>query len=63
MLCSLSKLDNNQLGQIESLEKELGKNILSFTCHDIEPAELGGDELEKIKSLENNLGVSLVAVK
>jgi len=52
MLCSLSKLDDSQLGQIESLEKELGKTLLSFTCHDIKPAELKGDELEKIKNLE-----------
>jgi len=63
MLCSLSKLDNTQLEQIESLEKKLGKNLLSFTCHDIEAAELGGDDLERIRSLENKLGVSLVAVK
>jgi hypothetical protein len=62
MLCSLSKLDESQIKQIESLEKELGKTLLSFTCHNIDAAELGGDELEQIKKLENKLGLSLVAV-
>jgi len=61
MLCSLSKLDDSQLGQIESLEKELGKTLLSFTCHDIKPAELKGDELEKIKNLEKNLTRILIS--
>lgn len=62
MLCSLSKLDDSQLERIKSLEKELGKQLLSFSCHDVNPAELKDDELGKVQSLENELGLSLVAV-
>ncbi len=48
---------------IQALEKELGKMLLSFTCHSIEPAEIKDEELSKISELENKLGVVLVAVK
>ena len=63
MLCSLSTLDAGQVEEIKSLEEDLGKNLLSFTCHDIEAAELEDIELEKIKELEAKLGVALVAVR
>jgi hypothetical protein len=63
MLCSFSTLDNNSLESIQALEKELGKMLLSFTCHSIEPAEIKDEELSKISELENKLGVVLVAVK
>jgi hypothetical protein len=62
VLCSLSNLDDDQLKRIKSLEKELDKRLLSFTCHDIKPAELKGNELNKIQNLESELGLSLVAV-
>ena len=62
MLCSLSNLDGTQLDKIKSLEEEMGKQLLSFTCHDINPAELKDDELNRIQSLESQLGVSLIAV-
>jgi hypothetical protein len=63
MLCSISKLDDSQLEQITLLEKDLGKNLLSFTCHDVVVAEVEDFELEKIQELEAKLGVALVAVK
>jgi hypothetical protein len=62
MLCSLSDLDTSKLAEIQSLEKELDKTLLSFSCHDINPDEIQEDALEKIKTLEQRLGVSLVAV-
>ncbi len=62
MLCSLSKIDDSGLEKIKTLEEELGKSLLSFSCHDIEPAALKDEELEKVKSLESSLGVSLVAI-
>ena len=63
MLCSLSDLDSPKLMEIQSLEKELGKTLLSFSCHNINPDEIKENDLERIKMLEQKLGVSLFAVK
>jgi hypothetical protein len=63
MLCSFSTLDNANLEAIQALEKELGKMLLSFSCHDIEPAVIDDESLSKIGELEKKLGVVLVAVQ
>lgn len=63
MLCSFSTLDSANLEAIQALEKELGNTILSFSCHDIEPAVIDDKALSKISELEQKLGVVLVAVK
>ena len=63
MLCSLSSLDESKVTEIQALEKDLGKTLLSFSCHDIQAAEVPDEDLAKIKALENKLSVSLVAVK
>lgn len=63
MLCSLSKLESRGLDSIKSLEKELHRPLLAFSCHDLKPAELTTDELKKIQSLEKELGLALVAVE
>jgi hypothetical protein len=63
MMCSLSHLDEQVLNQIKSLETDLGKSLLAFSCHDIKPSSLESDELKKIEELEKKLGISIVAVK
>ncbi len=63
MLCSLSRLDNTNLEAVQTLEKELGKMLLSFSCHDVEAAVIDDETLSKISDLEKKLGVVLVAVK
>ena len=63
MLCSFSSLDNANLEAIQALEKELGKMLLSFACHDIEPTVIDDEALSKISELEKKLGVVLVAVQ
>jgi hypothetical protein len=63
MLCSLSHLKDQDLDQIRSLENELGKTLLAFSCHQGSPTPLAETELGKIQSLEKNLGLSLVAVE
>ena len=65
MLCSLStKLGSKDLEAISALEKELGTPLIAFSCRsDLEPADVTGDQLAKIKALEGKLGLSLVAVK
>ena len=64
MLCSLdTRVDENTLKTITDLEKDLGKTLLAFRCHDLKPTSLSADQLKKIQAVENNLGVSLVAVE
>ncbi len=48
--------------QISALEQELGRTLLAFRCHNLKPSELSERELQKIKEVEANLGLSLVAV-
>ncbi len=61
MLCSLSKLDDSKLREIQGLEKSLGKPLLAFACHDVKPAQVTKGELDRIQDLEKRLGISLVA--
>ncbi len=64
MLCSIStKLDENAVNEIKSLENKLGKTILAFSCHNVKPHDLDENELSSIQNLENKLGLSLVAVE
>jgi hypothetical protein len=62
MLCSLSSLETEKIDAIQNLEKELGKTVLAFSCHDIKPAQLSAADLEKIQDLEKKLSLSIVAV-
>ncbi len=64
MICSLSSnLKETDVEQIKQLESELGVTVLAFSCHDFKPTELDKVSLDKIQSLEKNLGISLVAVQ
>ena len=64
MLCSLAtKLDQGQLAEISSLEGELGTPILAFACHQLDAAPIDAAQIDRIKALEDRLGVALVAVK
>jgi len=64
MLCSLAtKLDQGQLAEISSLEKELGTPILAFACHPMDAASIDTAKIDRLKELEDRLGVALVAVK
>jgi hypothetical protein len=63
MLCSLSKIESSSLEAIQSLENDLGKPLLAFSCYDINPAIVKDKELEQINALEKKLGIVLVAVK
>lgn len=63
MLCSLTNLSDADLLEISRLEEQIGKPLLAFSCHDIPPAKLSEDEMERIRGLEKKLGMSLVAVE
>ena len=62
MLCSLSIIDSTSLEAIQSLENDLGKTLLAFSCYDINPAGIRNEELEQINKLEKKLGIVLVAI-
>jgi len=63
MLCSLAtKVTDETIATINALEKDLGKTILAFRCHNFKPSDLGDAELKRIQEVEAKLGVSLVAV-
>lgn len=55
-------LKDQDLARIRSLETEMGKPILAFSCHSAAPAKLDEPDLAKIQGLEKDLGLSLVAV-
>lgn len=62
MFCSLSSLGTEKIKAIQNLEKELGKTVLAFSCHDIKAAQLSAAELQKIQDLEKKLSLSIIAV-
>lgn len=62
MLCSLSNLKEQDIAEVKQLESDLGITLLAFSCHDAEAAALDTETLTKIQSVENKLGLSLVAV-
>jgi hypothetical protein len=63
MLCSLANgLGDDDLGEITRLERDLGVTVLAYTCHEAKPASLDDTQLERLRELEDSLGVRLVAV-
>ncbi len=63
MLCSLdTQVNEETIATINELEKDLGKTLLAFRCHNLKPSELSEAELQRIKDVESKLGLSLVAV-
>lgn len=63
MICSLSKLDEKKLTDVQAMEQKMGRPLLAYSCHDILPAELTEQELSQLSDLEKKLGIYLVAVK
>jgi hypothetical protein len=64
MICSLTNnIDEAKLSAITNLEKDLGKTLLAFSCHALNPSSLSADELQKVQDAEKKLGVSLVVVE
>jgi hypothetical protein len=64
MLCSIAtKLEESDVRAIESLEKDLGTTVLAFSCHALDAADLSPEQVERIRALEERLGVALVAVR
>jgi len=64
MLCSLAtKLDQDQIQEIETLAQDMGTPVLAFACHQMDAAPIDAAQIDRIKALEGKLGVALVAVR
>ena len=62
MLYTVSNVDETQLGKIKALEESSGITLLAFSQIDVQPAQLKPDVLQEVMALEQELGVTLVAV-
>ncbi len=84
MFCEIArKLDDEDLGRIQSLEQDLGLTLVAFSCRSLDqareerlqkimdelgpqlqapPAEPDDAQLGRIKALEDELGLALIAV-
>mgnify|MGYP000468093155 CR=1 FL=1 len=64
MLYSIAQtLRPEDVSQVQSLEQEIGKNILAFSPQPLEHSNLSSQEVEKLQELEKKLGIVLVAVR
>ena len=63
MLYAISKLDTDHLQKVQNVEKATGTRILALNALDVTPAEIQEGMLEDIQALENELGLTLVAVE
>ena len=58
-----TNLNENQLTELQNLEKELGKPLYAYSEFDVKIATLSDAELNKVKELESKLHLHILAVK
>ena len=58
-----TKTSDEAMATINALEKDLRKMPLAVQCHNLRPSDLSRAKLERIKKVEDKLGVSFVAAK
>ena len=63
MLYAISDLDTEHLQKVQNVEKATGLRLLALNALDVAPAKIQDDVLDDIQALENELGLTLVAVK
>ena len=63
MLSSLSKLTVEQLEEVRSLERGIGKTLLSYSKYDVIAENLTDEEIRRVRELEEKIGTVLVAVR
>jgi len=63
MLVNVSPLDESGVAEVRALERETGRTLLAFSTLPVVSDELGEEDLGKIRTLEQRLGVMLVAVR
>ena len=62
MLYALSQVEGKKLEKIKELEADSGLCLLALSELDVAPADLNENALSAVKALEDELGVTLVAV-
>ena len=62
MICSFARVQEDKLQEIRSLETDIGKTLLAYSCQDLIAAPLSDEDLVKIRGLEKKLDLVLVAV-
>lgn len=63
MLYPLASLEAEKLTAIQDLEKSIGGPVVALAEVEARTADLPQDQLQKLKELEEELGVVLVAVR
>jgi len=63
MLYAISDLDTDHLQKVQNVEKATGLRLLALNALDVVPAKIQDDVLDDIQALENELGLTVVAVK
>ncbi len=63
MLYACTTIGQDELSEVQTLEREIGKPLLALSRIQSPPAEVGDGDLEKIRDLEQRLGLVLVAVE
>ena len=63
MLYAISDLDTDHLQKVQNVEKATGLRLIALNALDVAPAKIQDDVLDDIQALENELGLTLVAVR
>ncbi len=62
MLYAISDLNTEHLQKVQNVEKATGVRLLALNALDVTPAKIQDDALGDIQALENEIGITLVAV-
>ena len=62
MLSAVSDLNTENLQKVQNVEKATGLRLLALNALDVTPAKIQDDAVDDIQALENEIGLTLVAV-
>ena len=62
MLSAVSDLNTENLQKVQNVEKATGLRLLALNASDATPAKIQDDAVDDIQALENEIGLTLVAV-
>ena len=62
MLYGIPDLDSEGLQKVHNVKKKKGLKLLALNAVDVSPAKIEYEELSGIQALENEIGITLIAV-